>query len=257
MNSLSGPDEKLLFSKALDRALLCEKKGFPSFSPFLDPLKCEKFAAIIEREGICHVSSYGGALDCERKMLSFYNDYDTVEEADFPIDALEILHNNSKLTHRDFLGSVLGCGVNRERVGDVFIFPNKAIIFLEREISDFVCGALDKVGNTPVERAIIKDDFLLAPFNEGNMKDITVASMRLDAIVGAVWNLSRGKAAKLIEAEKAFVNWQCAKSTSKLINEGDTITLRGHGRAIIEAVNGRTKKDNISVSVKIFGDGKK
>ena len=257
MNSLSGPDEKLLFSKALDRALLCEKNGFPSFSTFLDPLKCEKFAAIIEKEGICRVSAYGGAMDCERKMLAFFNEYDTVDESDFPINALEIIHNSSKLTHRDFLGSVLGCGVNRERIGDIFIFQGKAIVFLEREISSFVCGALEKIGNTPVERSIIKDDFLLAPFNEGQTKNITIASMRLDAAISAIWNISRGKAAKLIEAEKAFVNWICVKSSSKLVEEGDTITLRGLGRAIIEAVNGRTKKDNIAITVKVFGDGKK
>ena len=257
MNSLSGPDEKLLFSKALDRALLCEKKGFPAFSSFLDPLKCEKFAALIEKEGICRILSYGGAMDCERKMLGFYNEYDTINETDFPIDALEIIHNSSKLTHRDFLGSVLGCGVKREKVGDVFIFPHKAIVFLDREISAFVCGALERIGNTPVARSIIKDDFLLAPFNEGSIKDITIASMRLDAAVGAIWNLSRGKAVKLIEAEKTYVNWQCIKSASKIIAEGDTITLRGHGRAIIEAINGKTKKDNIAIRVKIFGDTKK
>ena len=257
INSLSGPDEKFLFSKTLDRALLCEKKSFPSFSPFLDPLKCEKFAAMIEKEGICHVSAYGGAMECERKMLAFYNDYDTVNESDFPIAALEIIHNSSKLTHRDFLGSVLGCGINREKTGDIFTFPGKAIVFLESDISDFICGALDKVGNTPIERSIIEDDFLLAPFIEGNLKDIVIASMRLDAVISTVWNISRGKAAKLIEAEKAFVNWQCAKSSSKLVEEGNTITLRGHGRAIIESVNGKTKKDNVSISVKIFGDGKK
>ena len=253
MNSLSSPDEKLLFSKALDRALLCEKKGFPSFSPFLDPLKCEKFASIIEKEGICRVLPYGGAMDCERKMLAFHNEYDVVTESDFPIDALEILHNSSKLTHRDFLGSVLGCGVKREKIGDIFIFPGKAIVFVEREISSFVCGALDRVSNIAVERSIIKDDFLLAPFSEGNAKDIVIASMRLDAAVASIWNISRGKAAKLIESEKAYVNWQCVKSPSKLISEGDTLTLRGRGRAIIEAVNGKTKKDNISISVKVFG----
>ena len=62
-----------------------------------------------------------------------------------------------------------------------------------------------------------------------------------------------GKAAKLIESEKVFVNWQEVKSASKLVTEDDNITLRGTGRAKIESINGTTSKDNISVTVTILG----
>ena len=253
MKKFGQPDTKLLFSKVLDRALLCEKRGFRTFSDFLDPLSAREFASIIEHENFCNVTTYGGAFGCERLMIGFYGEYDSLSEADFPIHALEIVHESDKLTHRDFLGSIVGTGISRDKLGDIFIFPGRAIAFLDAGISDFVLGALTMVGSTPIECSIIEDDFLIAPFIDGHSKDIIVPSMRLDAVIAAIFNLSRGKAAKLIESDRAFLNWQSVKSISKPVSENDNITLRGFGRAKIETINGTTSKDNISLTVKIWG----
>jgi len=252
MKNFRQPDTKLLFSKVLDRALLCEKRGFKTFSDFLDPLSARAFTELLEKEA-CNVMSYGGAFGCERLMLGFHNEYDTLSETDFPIHAIEIMHSNDKLTHRDFLGSILGTGVTRDKVGDIFVFAERAIVFLDSSISEFVLGALVSVGSTSISCSILEDDFLIAPFADTQAKNIIVSSMRLDTIVSATFNISRGKATKLIESEKAFVNWQATKSTSKLVSEGDNITLRGTGRAKIEKINGTTSKDNISVSITILG----
>jgi len=252
MKNFRQPDTKLLFAKVLDRALLCEKRGFRTFSDFLDPLSVKAFSDLFEKEA-CNVMAYGGAFGCERLMLGFYSEYDTLSESDFPIHAIEIVHNNDKLTHRDFLGSILGTGVTRDKVGDVFTFAERAIIFLDSSITEHVLGALTSVGSTSVSCSILEDDFLIAPFADAQAKNIIVSSMRLDAVVSAIFNLSRGKAAKFIESERALVNWQAAKSVSKLVSEGDNITLRGTGRAKIETINGTTSKDNISITVTILG----
>ena len=253
MKRFRQPDTKLLFSKVLDRALLCEKRGFKTFSSFLDPLHAKQFAEIVRHESTCSVMTYGGAYGCERLMIGFYSEYDTLSEKDFPIRALEIVHNNDKLTHRDFLGSILGTGISRDKLGDIFIFPGKAIAFLDFEISDFVLGALTSVSSASVSCSILEDDFLIAPFSDAHSKNIIVSSMRLDAIIASIFNISRGKAVKLIESEKTFLNWQTAKSASKLVSVNDNITLRGFGRAKIESINGTTSKDNISLSVTVLG----
>ena len=72
--------------------------------------------------------------------------------------------------------------------------------------------------------------------------------MRLDGVLSAAFNISRGKAAALIDAEKVFVNWKPAKKT-QLISEGDAITIRGVGRIKIGAIQGRSKKDRIVLSI--------
>jgi len=253
MKKFGQPDTKLLFSKVLDRALLCEKRGVRTFSDFLDPLSARSFAEVLKLDASCNIMSYGGAFGCERLMIGFFNEYDTMAESDFPIRALEIVHNDDKLTHRDFLGSILGTGINRDKLGDIFTFTDKAIAFLDSNISDFVLGSLASVGSTSISCSVLDNDFLIAPFADTHSKNIVVSSLRLDAIVSGVFNLSRGKAAKLIESEKALVNWQATKSASKLVSEGDNITLRGTGRAKIETINGITSKDNISITVTILG----
>ena len=247
------PDTKLLFAKVLDRALLCEKRGVRAFSDFLDPMSARKFCEVLEMDASCNVMSYGGAFGCERLMIGFYNEYDSMSESDFPIHALEIVHNNDKLSHRDFLGSILGTGITRDRLGDIFVFADRAIAFLDAEISDYVFNSLISIGSTSISCSFLDDDFLIAPFADTQPKNIVVSSMRLDAVISGIFNLSRGKAAKLIESEKVFVNWQEVKSASKLVSEGDNITLRGTGRAKIETINGTTSKDNISITVSILG----
>ena len=253
MKNFRQPDTKLLFSKVLDRALLCEKRGVKTFSDFLDPLSVRSFTDVLAGENSCNLMSYGGAFGCERLMIGFFSEYDTMSEADFPIHALEIVHNNDKLSHRDFLGSILGTGIVRDKLGDIFVFADRAIAFLDSEISEHVFNSLSSVGSTSISCSFLDDDFLIAPFADTQPKNIVVSSMRLDAIVSAIFNLSRGKAAKLIESEKVFVNWQEVKSASKLVSEGDNITLRGTGRAKIESINGTTSKDNISITVTILG----
>lgn len=243
------PDERLSFSRALDRALLCEKRGYPTFSNFLNPLSAQAFHEILEKECGIQLMLYGGAMGCERLMLGFFSEYDKPLESAFPIAALEITYSNAKLTHRDFLGAILGTGVSRERVGDVFIFPGKALVLLEREIADHVLSAITSVGRTAVSAALVADDYLIAPFTEGTRKAVVVSSMRVDAVIAAAFNISRGKALKLIEKEKAFINWQGVSSASKLLAEGDTITLRGVGRAKVEEIGSKTKKDNISINL--------
>ena len=86
-------------------------------------------------------------------------------------------------------------------------------------------------------------------FAKETEKRITVASLRLDGVISSAFNISRGKSAALIESEKVFVNWKLAKKT-QIISEGDTITIRGTGRAVIAAIEGSTKKDRIILRVK-------
>ncbi|GAE87720.1 S4 domain-containing protein [Acetivibrio straminisolvens] len=71
-------------------------------------------------------------------------------------------------------------------------------------------------------------------------------------MASAGFGISRSKIADLIRAERVSVNWETTSSLTKLINEGDTISIRGKGRVVLEKIGNTTKKDRIHVLLKKF-----
>ena len=246
------PETKLLFSKALEQAFICENKHMTTFTEFLDPIKTEKFKDIISKNLSIGVDSYGGSDGCERQIISFYQEYTKVSVDDYPIDAVEIEFSGkslSQITHRDFLGSVLGLGLDRKKVGDIIIFSERAIVFVHKDISLFLTSNLTKVKHVNVNARVISSDLIFAALSEYEEMIVNLSSMRLDSLLSSAFKISRSKAAKMVVADKAFINWVSYKSPDKLVKEGDIITLRGHGRIKVLEILGQSKKDKIILKI--------
>ena len=236
LKSYYQPDEKLLLAKVLDQADLSLRRHIIAFSDFLSPAETAQAVELLKKVHDLSFLAYGGYNDCERKMLGFYPDYMSAEDVYFPITAVKIKFNpkfSSPPSHRDYLGSVLGMGIERGKVGDIAVVENGAVCFIEDGIADYVVSGLERVGHTKVtvEKADITDD--LVPQKKMVEKNITVASMRADVIFGAVFNESRESIKQLINAEKASVNWLPLKSVSAQLNEGDVLSLKGSGRGVL------------------------
>ncbi len=247
------PEDKLLIAKVLDQADLSLKRHEMRFTFFLSPGHVFKFKDILfSMKNELNIMVFGGCEDAERQMVGFCPDYMEVTEKDFPIAAVEIESDkrfSGSLSHRDYLGSVLGLGIDRDRTGDIIIEGNRAVLIAERDIADYVCANLFKVGRTPVKcRGLDLENLGLG---QKNIKEVfsTVPSLRLDCIVGSAFGVSRGTAKELIEAEKVQLNWETTKSPSKEVLEGDTISARGYGRAKVIEVKARTKKDRIGILI--------
>ncbi|MEG2620463.1 MAG: hypothetical protein RR981_07935, partial [Oscillospiraceae bacterium] len=79
-----------------------------------------------------------------------------------------------------------------------------------------------------------------------------IASERLDAIVAAVYKLSRGDSQKLFEQGKIFVNSRMTENTSAGLKPGDMISVRGMGRFSYEGIEAETRKGRLRVNVRIY-----
>lgn len=252
LKNITEPEEKLFFAKAFDQALLCIRNFTPAYTDFADPFKVFNFIKCCGLGRELNIKAFGGNENCERLMLAFSPDYINIEDSDFPISILNITYNSNysrKLTHRDFLGSVLGLGITREKVGDIIVQEDSAFVFVQNEIADYICINLEKVGNTKVNVTIADSDKVIVTNNIAEDKNVTVSSLRLDTILSAAFNLSRGKASAYISSDKVFVNWIVADSTSKILSEGDIITLRGMGRIKFNSVLGKTKKEKYLINI--------
>jgi RNA-binding protein YlmH len=250
LKGIVDPDEKLVFAKALDKYALTERIGKETFTAFMDPYKANRLKQLTDSLGstiACRL--FGGYADAERLKVGFLG-YEY--ECDFPIVCVKVSYNEQfsrRLSHRDFLGSLMGLGIVRDKIGDIILDSGFAAVYVDEDIADYICTSLDRVGHTKVSTEIATD--FKPRVAESTERRLTVASLRLDAVLGGAFNISRGKVADLIRAEKAFVNWQCVTNGSKLVGDGDMLTLRGCGRVRLNEVVGTTKKDRVLIAVTI------
>ncbi|MGL4789900.1 MAG: RNA-binding protein [Anaerotignaceae bacterium] len=252
LQSINQPEERLLLAKVLDQADFSLKKHENNFSDFCNPASMEKINQIATGITGLNYMVFGGSEMCERRRVGFCPDYRELSQEDFPIDVVKVSYNakfSKELTHRDFLGSVLGLGIDRGKVGDIFIYETHTLIFAAREISSYIGSNLTNVGRTSVTAQVQTIEEADMPKNTGVEKFVTVSSLRVDAVIGACFNLSRGKAQALIEGEKVLVNWVTAKNGGKTLKEGDMISARGFGRGKLIEVKGETKKGRIAITL--------
>lgn len=252
LQKLISKDDKMLYAYIIDKIRICESKHITTFSPFLPAIKCKEILNTILGKISCKIKIFGEDMELERLMLCFYNEYEK-ENISFDISILEISYNKKyakTLNHRNFLGSIMGLGVQREKIGDIILDDeNKAICFVSNDIKDYILINLDKVGASKVSVKEFDAYTYKIPAKKFEPKHIIIPSTRLDSIVSSAFNISRGKASELIKANKVLVNTVEVNSVSKSIMEGDIITLRGFGKIKIKDIKSKTKKDNIVLNI--------
>jgi photosystem II S4 domain protein len=155
-------------------------------------------------------------------------------------------------THRDFLGAMLGCGVVREKTGDVIVLGERGgQVIVVPEMVEYLETQLTQVRSVPVNTRRI--DLSELKVREPKKKEMTTveASMRLDAIASAGFGVSRSKMTDLISAGDVRVNWKDVSLASYLLKSGDMIAIRGKGRLAVGEVS-VTKKDRYRIQLTRF-----
>lgn len=81
---------------------------------------------------------------------------------------------------------------------------------------------------------------------------VNAASERLDAVVAAVFDLSRAESQRLFEAERVMENGLTARSASAKLEPGTMVSVRGLGRFRFEEVAGETRKGRLRIKVRKY-----
>lgn len=198
---------------------------------------------------------FGGSEHCERQVLRFGSEEALGYDEEFPIVCLLAEPLISKFadnfSHRDFLGAIMNLGVDRSRVGDIFIIDKSAYIFCLDKIAPFIIENLDKVKHTNV-RCSIADAGAKLPVKEPELFTFTVASERADGIIAKVFNLSRNQSLALFRAGRIYINGRQNENNSSLLKQDDRVSVRGFGRFIYYGASHETKKGKLSVSAGIY-----
>lgn len=241
----------IMKSRLMDLADRSEKYVYPVYSKFLT-VPQQQIARSVKTAGT-KCALWGGFVESERKVAAFYPDY--MEEADLPwnICPLEIrLTDGRERSHRDYLGSLLALGIKRETLGDILVEAGRAVVFCLEDIAPFIQQNLDKVGGSRAEIVWCAFDKLKLPEKRFQTLDGTVASLRLDAVVGFVCGKSRKNAADIIRAGLVEVNFMPCSQGARLLKESDILSVRGYGKFQLEAAMGQTRKGRESIKVKKY-----
>ncbi len=221
-------------------------KGVSWFSGFLSLAEQTIAREELSRESFHDAVFFGGDSSCERVVLGLFPDSQH-ETGDFPISAVEIHHNpRFSLTHRDFLGALMGLEIKRDLIGDILCEDGRAVIFCKDHIAGFIVMNLNKVGSVGVKTFLYSGDDL--PERQYQDWHVIVTSLRLDCVISSLTHLSRDKAAQLIHGEKVSLNGIVTKESDKKINPGCVISIRGFGKFQFVSVDGKTQKDKVRLS---------
>ena len=80
----------------------------------------------------------------------------------------------------------------------------------------------------------------------------TVASLRLDGVLGVLLRQSRGRCTQLVQAGQVQLNHREVLSPSEPLEEGDVLSVRGAGRFVLTAVGGLTKKGRLGITAQKY-----
>ncbi|UUZ85575.1 YlmH/Sll1252 family protein [Paenibacillus sp. P26] len=158
----------------------------------------------------------------------------------------------SELDHGDYMGAILGLGIKREKIGDIYVREDGRHVLVASEIADFIRLHLNQVHRVHVQTEVLPLDKLEPAGQKLEEMNLTVASLRLDGIVSDVYRLSRAKVLIPIKAGRCKVNWKQEEDPSKSLKEGDVVSLKGFGRFKVLELEGQTKKGRFRLKVGKF-----
>jgi len=213
---------------------------------FLSPAEQAQAHICAKKAGVGFYT-FGGVEAAERRVAVFSHE---AEDIAWPIACLEVTWaaRYGAPGHRDLLGAILALGISREKLGDIFVEEGRALVFALKGMDRFIEMSLERVGSVPVTVKAL-DEWPGVEAAEGELLRATIPSLRLDAVLSAVWNLSRGRAAEWAASGKVQVDHRIETRPDRQIARGMMISARGLGRAQVAEIGGRTKKGRISVTL--------
>ena len=235
----------MFLASLYDRLEQSDQKNYPVYSDFLDArqmiLVQQTFPFWRER-----LQFFGGIQNAERCICSLDFEY-----GEPPVRLLEVFASDiSKLAHGDILGSLMGLGLKRQKIGDI-LTGDRAVFAVKEEVAEYICQELTQISRYSVNVQMV-DGFSVAREQQFSSRSTTVSSLRLDCLVADIARLSREKAKSYILSGKVKVNHFEESNYKRVLQEGDVLSLVRVGRFVIDSVDGVTKNDRMKITVKKY-----
>lgn len=240
-------DNSALLKRAEDLKDRCQRKQIITSTAFLTPRE----QIDITRFGPCF---FGGFADSERKIAVFLPEWCTEEDFNCEeyLSAIHIQSYFGTPSHRDYLGAIIGLGIERDRIGDIFVSGDSAYVVCLNTVCQFILNELTSVGRESVKLSTICLSDLPVQTKTVSELIFTVKSLRLDSVCSEIFGISRSNAADAIREGLVTLNYiECMKPDSQVHVE-DILSLRGKGKGRIKEIGGKSRKDRTFVTAELF-----
>ena len=151
-------EDRTLLARVLDRAKQASERNIPAATDFLSPAQQAQAADLLHAAGIPETAyiRWGGYDGAERAVLLFLPDWMDPSDAGTysPIRCLRAaFRKEENLTHRDFLGSLMGMGIVREKIGDILVGPDSADVLVLDTVAEFLVQSWESAGRVKLRVA--------------------------------------------------------------------------------------------------------
>lgn len=249
-------EQRTALARVLDRMERARSRSIPCATQFLSPAQRAAAQALLNACGRPKCLFSGGYEGAERTVCVFLPDWQEPEDwcAQDELGAVEArFPPGAQLTHREVLGGLMGTGLSREKVGDILVGEDCAQIVALNAVVPIIVSQFEQAGRYRLKlRELPLSGLAPAPAQVRLIRD-TVAALRLDAVLAAGFSMARGKAAALIAAGRASVNYrECLKGDAQ-VAEGDVLTCKGLGKCVLTRVGGQSRKGRIILEIERYG----
>lgn len=249
--SLGRDDEERLFlGRAWDWVQRSVHSGHPHVTHFLHPGQITLLHLAVNAAGSLSVVTDGGYPDAERVKAALVPANCQWFDGDLQLSILHISPNDfaGELTHRDYLGAILALGITRDVLGDLIVSPEGAYVICDRSMAAYIEQNLLQIGREAVT-VELADTLGQAAERQYRRETVTVAGLRLDAVLAKALRISRDAAATLIRKGDVKLDFRPVSSPSTQVEEGALLSCKGYGRVKILSTRGLTRKGRIPVEL--------
>ena len=220
-------------------------------SDFLSPPEIAEGLRVFSKMTEVQCLAWGGYEQAERQRIAIARSELPLDTSQVSLTPISIAGNFlfDTATHRDFLGAILGSGIERQKVGDVNVLGEKgAQAIIVPELMEYLQIHFNQVRTVPVKVTAIALEDLKIRIPITKELTSTEASLRLDAIASFGFGISRSKMVDLINGEDVRVNWKTVSQPNYQLKSGDLVAIRGKGRLIVGEIM-ITKKERYRVQM--------
>lgn len=246
----ASEEERLLLVRVCDRLERAMRREQPVSTFFLTPRERALTAQLLPQ-----AKFFGGTEGAERTVAYYLPDY-IAEDAWLSEGVLACLrvsfYEKNALTHRDMLGALMGAGLRRDAIGDIYVAEEHCDFFVLDELAQYLLDNLTSAGRTALKVRRLPLSEVKKPPERLRELRVTVSSLRLDGVLSAAFHVSRADAAQAVNAGRVTLNGAVCIKPDRQLAPQDVLALRGKGKLRILSLGGETKKGRQTVTVGIY-----